>query len=67
MRGRTPAAFGHRYADRFRNDRRIVGHMIVVAEHELKRMHAERKRDLCLRLPGAEMEVIWIVRDRFVD
>jgi hypothetical protein len=44
-----------------------VRHMIGVAEQQLERMFARRQRDGRLRLAGAEVQMVFVVRNRFVE
>src|SRR5436305_535883 len=41
--------------------------VVLVSEQELKRMRAMLERDLSLALPSAEMEMIEVVRDGFIE
>ena len=41
--------------------------MALVGKQEAQLVRAERQRNLRLGLPGAEMQVIEIVRDRLVE
>ena len=41
--------------------------MILVAEYELQRVLAGRKLDLRFGLPGAEVKVVEVVRDRLIE
>ena len=61
------SALGHGDFDRRRHHRRIVRHMIFVGEQKLQRVLPEGKGDGRFRLPGAEMQMIEVVRDRLVQ
>ena len=61
------AAFHHLDVDAIRHDRRRVRNVILVAEQKLQCVVARSERNLRLRLPRAEMQVVEVVRDRLVE
>jgi len=41
--------------------------MALVAEQELQRVYSQWQRHSCFRLPGAEVQMIEVIRDRLVE
>src|SRR5579862_3756936 len=64
---RRSAVLGHRDVDLLRIDRRIVRHVIGVAEQQTQPVPAGRQRDLRLGLSGAEVQMVEVVRNRLVE
>src|SRR5215471_1864425 len=56
----------HGDRDLFGTNRRLMGDMVRIAEHELQRVLPRRQRELDLGLPGAEVTMLVVVRDRQV-
>src|SRR5258708_7961074 len=50
-----------------RVERRLVRHVVRVAEQQLQRMRSWRQFDPCFGLPFAEMQVVFVVGDRLVQ
>jgi hypothetical protein len=57
----------HRHGDALGHDRRIVRDVILVAEDQLQGMLAGGEAHLRLGLSGAEMQMVEVIGDRFVQ
>src|SRR4029077_11854862 len=64
---RPSSRSGHEHLDWLRHDRGGVRHMALVAEQELQRVYSQWQRHSCFRLPGAEVQMIEVIRDRLVE
>src|SRR6266851_340808 len=61
---RPQAVSGHGDSDLLRDQRRVERDMLGVAEDKLNRVLSWRELDAGLRLTGAEMQMLLVLRDR---
>src|SRR5947209_11700799 len=65
--GRSASSRRYRHPNRLGIYGRLVRDVIFVTEEKLERMLSERKRDLCLGLSCAKMQVIKIVWNGLIE
>ena len=67
LRGGRLSRFRHRNPNSLRHNGRRMRDVILITQEKLQRMRSGRQVQLCLRLPGTEMQMVEIIGDGLIE